>query len=116
MYCKCHKINFKRDGPYIESLVEIKNKKATTNPKNKDDRCFQYAATIALNFDKIKKYPSKIDEWKRFNKNNPTIVLNALYIKDLEICPAYVSKINSNCEKQIIILMIPNKKRRLVLP
>ena len=26
-------------------------------------------------------------------------------------CPGYFSKINSNCEKQIILLMIPNKER-----
>ena len=32
------------------------------------------------------------------------------------MCPAYISKINSNCEKQIILLMIPNKEnRRLAL-
>ena len=26
----------------------------------------------------------------------------------MEILPAYISKINSSCEKQIILLMIPN--------
>ena len=34
-------------------------------------------------------------------KNNPTIALNVLYIK--EICPADISKINSDCEKQKIL-------------
>ena len=29
----------------------------------------------------------------------------------MDICPAYISKINSNGEKQIIILMIPNKEK-----
>ena len=29
-------------------------------------------------------------------------------LKKKEICPAYISKINSSCEKQIILLMIPN--------
>ena len=53
-------------------------------------------------------YPSKIDDWKTFEKNNPTIALNILYNKEKEICSAYISKINSNCEKQIILLMIPN--------
>ena len=43
-----------------------------------------------------------------FEKNNPIIVLNILHTKEKEICPAYISKINSNCEKQIILLMIPN--------
>ena len=27
------------------------------------------------------------------------------------ICPAYTSKYNSTCEKQIILLMIPNKRK-----
>ena len=52
-------------------------------------------------------YLSKTDNWKTFEKNNPTVALNILYIKEKEICPAYISKIN--CEKQIILLMIPNK-------
>ena len=39
-------------------------------------------------------YPSKIDDWKTIEKNNPTIAINILYIKEKEICPAYISKIN----------------------
>ena len=57
-------------------------------------------------------YPLKIDDWKMFEKkNNPTNALNILYIKDKEICPAYISKINSHFEKQIVLLMIPNKEK-----
>ena len=41
-------------------------------------------------------YPSKIDDWETFEKNNTTIVLNILYTEKKEICPAYISKINSN--------------------
>ena len=73
-------------------------------------------ATIALNFDKIKKdpqkvsnikpfinkcnwegmnYPSKTEDWKRFEKNYRVIALDILYIKEMEICPTYLSKINS---------------------
>ena len=48
-------------------------------------------------------YSSKIDDKKTFGKNNPTIALNNLYIKEKEICPVYIPKINSNCEKQIIL-------------
>ena len=44
-------------------------------------------------------YPSKINDWKTLEKNNSTIALNSLYIKEKEIYPAYISKINSNCEK-----------------
>ena len=42
---------------------------------------------------------SKIKDWKRFEKYNLTVVLNILYVKEKEMQPAYVSKINSNCEK-----------------
>ena len=34
---------------------------------------------------------------------------NVLYVKKEEIYPAYVSKSNSNREKQVILLMIPNR-------
>ena len=49
-YYKSHKINFKRGG----SPDLIKKKKATRNPKDKDDKCLQYAATVALNYREIK--------------------------------------------------------------
>ena len=39
------------------------------------------------------------------------MALNVLYIKEKEMCLAFVSKTNSNFEKQIVFLMIPNKKR-----
>ena len=35
-------------------------------------------------------YSSKIDDWKMFEKNNPTMALNILYIKEKEIIPAYI--------------------------
>ena len=53
-------------------------------------------------------YPSKIEDWKMFENNNPVIALNNLYIIEKEICPTYISKINLNCGKQIIFVMIPN--------
>ena len=49
--------------------------------------------------DKIK-YPSKIDNWKTFEENYNTIAFNVLYIKEMEICTAHISKINSNCAKK----------------
>ena len=39
-------------------------------------------------------YPSKIDDWKTFEKNNLTIALNILYIKEKEILPAYIASHN----------------------
>ena len=132
MYYKCHRVNLIPGGSYIDSPDWIKTKKATINPKNTDDRCFQYAATVAINYEEIEShpkrvpniklfinkynwkginYPTKIDDWKTFEKNNPIIALNILYVKQKIICPAYISKSNSNCEKQMILLMIPNEEK-----
>ena len=58
-------------------------------------------------------YPSKIDNWKTFEKNNPTITVNILFIKEKEICPAYISNHNSAHEKQIILLMISNNEKKM---
>ena len=49
LYYKLHKINLNRGGSYIDSTEWLKNKKATINPKNNDDKCFQFANTEALN-------------------------------------------------------------------
>ena len=57
-------------------------------------------------------YPSKIDHWKTFEKNNSSIALNILYTKEKEVCPAF----NSTWEKQIILVMNLNKeKKRMAL-
>ena len=133
MYYKCHKINPNRSGSYIDSPDWIKSKKATINLINKKhNECFQYNVAVALNYQKIKKDPQRItkiklfintynweginflsekDDWKQFEKNNVAIGLNVLYVKKEKIYPAYVSKYNSNCEKQVILLMNSNGEK-----
>ena len=64
MYDKCHKVNFKRDGSCINSPDWIKNKKTTINPKSKDDKCFQYAATAALTYEEIESDPERVSNIK----------------------------------------------------
>ena len=44
-----HKISINRGSSNIDSPDWIKNKKATINPKNKDNECFKYAVIAALN-------------------------------------------------------------------
>ena len=54
LYYKCHNINFNHGGSYIDSPDWIKNKKAAMNPINKkDNKCFQYAVTVSLNYEEI---------------------------------------------------------------
>ena len=127
---KCHKINSNRGASYIDSPDWIKNKKATINRINKkDNKCFQYTVTVALNYEEIKKdqqrttkiksfvdkynwaeinYPSEKDNWKKFKKNSLTIALNVFYAKKENPYPAYISKHNSKHEKQVIPLLIAN--------
>ena len=50
LYYKLHKISLSRGESYIDSPEWLKNKKTTINSKNNDDKCFQYAVTVALNY------------------------------------------------------------------
>ena len=54
LYYKCHRIKLKHGGSHIDSPDWIKKKKAAINPKSPDDKCFQYAVTVALNYEEIK--------------------------------------------------------------
>ena len=87
---------------YKFSLLD-KSTKATINPtNNKDNKCFQYAATVALNLENSKEDPQKITkiksfinkynwdgihfpserkDWKKIEKNNVTIAHNVLHGK-----------------------------------
>ena len=67
LYYNLNKVSLSRGGSYIDSSKWLKNKKATINPQNKkDDKCFQYALTVALNYEKIKKDPQRIPKIKLF--------------------------------------------------
>ena len=44
----------------------IKNTKVTINPKNNDDKCFQYAVTVELNHEQIKIHPERTTKIKPF--------------------------------------------------
>ena len=66
LYYNVHRISLNRGGSYIVSPNWLKNKNAATNPKNNDDKCFQYAVTLALNHEQIKKDPGRISNVKPF--------------------------------------------------
>ena len=52
----------------------------------------------------------KIDDSKKFEKNNPTIDLNIFSTKE-KILPAFLSNHDSTREKTMILLMLPNKEK-----
>ena len=66
LYYDLNKITLNRGESYIDSPEWVKNKKATINPENDDDKCFQYALKIALNYQNIKKNPQRISNIKLF--------------------------------------------------
>ena len=66
LYYKLHKISLNWGGSYEDSLRWLKNKQTTINPKNTDDKCFQYAITLLLNYKGIIKGLQRITKMKPF--------------------------------------------------
>ena len=133
LYYDFNKTSINRGGSYIDSPKWLKDKKSTINPKNNDDKCFQYAVTLALNLDKIKKdpqrvskikpfigrynwedidFPSTSKDWKKIECNNE-VALNILYIpyNTKKINIANKSKNNLTQKRQIILLMISDGQK-----
>ena len=69
--------------------------------KNNDEKCVQYAVTVALNYQNINNHPKRVNninplinkynwkeidfpshkkDWKKSESNNKTIALNGLYV------------------------------------
>ena len=51
LYYDLNKLSLGRGSSYKDSPEWLKNKMAAINPKNNDDKCFQYALTFALNYE-----------------------------------------------------------------
>ena len=66
LHYNLNKISLNRSGSYIDFSKLSKNKKATINPKNDDDKCFQYAVKVALNYQNIKNNSERIPKIKPF--------------------------------------------------
>ena len=66
LYYDFNKTSIYRGGSYIDSPKWLKDKKSTINPKNNDDKCFQYPVTLALNLDNIDNHPERISKIKPF--------------------------------------------------
>ena len=70
LYYHLHRISLKREKPYIKSPEWLENKRATINPKNDDDNCFQYAITAALNYNEIKKDLQRISNTMQYGRKD----------------------------------------------
>ena len=96
-------MNLDRGGSNLDPPDWIKNRKATINPIiKKGNKCFQYAVTVNLSYEETGKdrqriiniksfinkynweginYPSKKEDWKKFEKNNVTVAINVCILK-----------------------------------
>ena len=84
------KIDIRRAESYIISPDWIARKKATINPKNEKDKCFQWSIISGLNYNNIKEKELKIllkfrrvdtdfssyqRDWEKFEQENNSIAL-----------------------------------------
>ena len=129
-----HKASLKRGKSYIKSPEWLRNKRATINPKNKDNKCFGYSITAALNHQNIENHPERVSnirpfidqynwegidfhagikDWKKFEQNNKTIALNILFIPQntKAINLPYKSKYNRKRENQVVLFMITDSEK-----
>ena len=132
-YYSFNKMSIYIGGTYKDSPKWLKDKKSTINPKNNDDKCFQYAVTLALSLDNINNHPERISkikpfidqynwkdidfpptnkDWRKLELNN-NFALNILYIphNTKKIQLAYRSKNNLICNKKMILLMITDGEK-----
>ena len=127
---KLHKICLKRGGSYTKSSKWLLYKRATINPKNgKDDNCFQYALTLALNYNEIKEkelenifkkirdeyidFSSHQKGWKNFQQNNELTALNVLLSSQdsEEITLVYKLEHKYKRENNALLLMINDNEK-----
>ena len=85
-------------------------KRSTKNNKNQKIKIF----INKYNCEGIN-YPSEKYDWKKIENNNETIASNVLCAKKEKIYTGYVLKNNSNCEKHVILLIVPNGKNGIML-
>ena len=100
-----HKTSLKRRKSYMKSPEWVVNKRATINPKNKDNKCLQYSIVAALNHQNIEnhlegisdigifidqynwkgiEFPAGIKDWKKIERNTKKIALNILFVPNNE--------------------------------
>ena len=130
MDCKLHAVHLRRGGSYVKSPEWLANKKATINPKNKNDyECLRWSIISALNYNEIMKkefenifkkikhedkdFSSQKRDWETFEQNNESLALNVLFSSQNseEITLLYKSEHNYNRENNALLLMINDDQK-----
>ena len=117
------------DSTFTETPDQIKNKKCTINPQNKDNKCFQYSITTYLYHKEIKCHPERISkikpfinnfnweninfppqeqDYQQFEMNNKSIALNILQVDNQEKVSHYYKSEHKKTRENKVILLILN--------
>ena len=117
-----HKTSLKRGKSYIQSSKWLLNERAIINPKNADNKYFQYSTTVAFHPLRILKINPFIDwhnwkdidfkNWKKTGKSLKETRKLFLPHNIKAINLGYKSKYNRNKrENQVVLLMTTNGKK-----
>ena len=122
-----HQLVLTRGSSHVELPEWIARKKAVINPKNEEEECFKWGLIAALHYEEISDHPESIRklrpfaeryDWEglefplalnkisKFEKRNPDIAVNVLFVSKKKIFIARRSEFNSKREKQANLLMI----------
>lgn len=127
-----HKLQLTRGSSYIELPTWIFEKKAIINPKNEDEECFKWSVIAALHHEEIGahterisklrefenrynwqgiEFPTTIKSISKFEKNNPDIAVNVLYVTKKSINNLRRSEYKITRSKQVNLLLIKDGKK-----
>ena len=89
----------KKGKSYIKSPEWLEHKRATINPQNRNDSCFQYAITVALNHQNIENHPERI--------SNIELFINQYHWKDIDF-PSHHKDWNKIIRELLLIYYLYN--------
>ena len=110
-YYDHNRVSICKGGSYIDSPKWLKDKKSTVNQKNNDFKCFQYATTLALNFDKVTNHPERVVKVKSLLISIIGMILISLQLEKIGIGSKLIIKM-----LHLTFYMFPLKQKKLKSP
>ena len=125
-----HKLELTRGSSYVELPKWIATKKAVINPKNEDEECFKWAVITALHHEDVGAHPERITKLQpfadrynwgglefpmalnkigKFEKNNPQVAINVLFVSKKSIYIARRSDFNSKRQQANLLMIVDGK-------
>ena len=97
LYYNLNTVSLSRGGSYTDSPKWLKNKKGTINPTINDDKCFQCALTVAVNYEQIERDAQRIPKIKPFiDQDNWKEIFHHTVKIGIFLCTLYAEK-NKTC-------------------